>query len=299
MNQMYFYYYHIMMKTMPQNNPDISKDESELINKMKEDTSILPLVAITTFNTLINNYIHEQATIYKITFATINSVCRPNAIPEENETLQLKGVFTQECEIALDCSPKMYEEYDPIEVHAKIDIPSDIPIIDIPIDITYNPTSNDFQIPEESHLQPNKILFSKFINLFSTIINSNAARDAYKSIKTIITGRRRNNLYFEDLLPIQTAIGNIEARKCIEQGKMEEGKMEEEEQGKMEEEGKAIMEAELEIYNIDEDIYLSFIKQQTNTALDLLQNYSQIKRGGSMLKFGDKRKTTHHKRKIR
>jgi hypothetical protein len=293
MNQMYFYYYHIMMKTMPQNNPDISKDESELINKMKEDTSILPLVAITTFNTLINNYIHEQATIYKITFATINSVCRPNAIPEENETLQLKGVFTQECEIALDCSPKMYEEYDPIEVHAKIVIPSNIPIIDIPIDITYNPTSNDFQIPEESHLQPNKILFSKFINLFSTIINSNAARDAYKSIKTIITGRRRNNLYFEDLLPIQTAIGNIEARKCIEQGKMEEGKMEEEEEGKME--------AELEIYNIDEDIYLSFIKQQTNTAFDLLQNYSHtydvIETGGGMSKPGDTRKTTQRKRK--
>jgi hypothetical protein len=78
---------------------------------------LLPLAAITTFNILINNYIHEQATINKITFATIHSVCRPNANVAQDNTVQIRGQFSQDCEIALDCSPKpMKTNYNPQKV---------------------------------------------------------------------------------------------------------------------------------------------------------------------------------------
>ena len=152
MNLMYFYYYHIMMKIPIDNYQPTDPDEIAFIEKIHNDTSLLPLTAITTFNILINNYIHEQATINKITFATIHSVCRPNANPEQNATVQKQGQLSQECEIAFNCSSNPMERYKPEEVTTAF---PEIPVEAIqPIVEAIQPIVEPFEPIVDDNFQP-------------------------------------------------------------------------------------------------------------------------------------------------
>ena len=121
MKNMYFYYYYLIQKVaLPQHT--LSDHELELLHG---DATLLPLAAITAYNTIINNYIHERANFYNITFLTVNHICRPPADSTKKLELVEKGIFTQECESEFNsiCATGELPDYSPITVNPTSDAP--------------------------------------------------------------------------------------------------------------------------------------------------------------------------------
>ena len=275
MNLMYFYYYHIMMKITINYIPT-NQDELTFIKKIHNDTSLLPLAAITTFNILINNYIHEQATINKITFATIHSVCRPNAIVEQTNTVQMRGQYSQECEIALDCSPKQEKPYQPqkvtsafpqitpavVELTQKIVQPFEPivqpfePIVDETVETMEQDEDKEQEVTSVSPemtvepIQPpiietSLITFYNFLDLMSPL----------KLVTSALFGRKYLK-YFEDFPINQTAFNKatIKEAACNQQVSR-----------------KTQPQSQLEEETTENDDYLLFIKNKTNNILRYLK----------------------------
>ena len=269
MNLMYFYYYNIMMKIPIVDYRPADQAEIDFISKINEDTSLLPLAAITTFNILINNYIHEQATINKITFATIHSVCRPNAIVEQTNTVQIRGQFSQDCEIALDCSPKpMKTNYNPQKVTSafpKITVelnqiiePKIQPIVE-----QFEPiveTVQSMELPVQP-IQP-PIIESSLITFYNFLNFINPFNSDLKSIQLLASAiiGPQNRRYFEDFPINQYSINNA----TIKETACNRIQLVSQSQGRLEKE------------TTDNDDHLVFLKGRINNVLNYLKTGNLI-----------------------
>ena len=94
MKSMYYYYYHLTYNLPFPVNPD---RKAEI-----EPTLTTPIAAITIFNTCMNNYIHELSILFKISFLTVNKMCRPPNNPEDTNKLVPIGDVSQEFKDAMD-----------------------------------------------------------------------------------------------------------------------------------------------------------------------------------------------------